>query len=105
MHDLCNPLLKEIAGLISHSCIFSLFVPLQVETKLIRRLSYAILSWTECLMGVIVEGGVDTTSMDTTPSTNQSQHKLGGTPELEVRGKGEGEGGGEGERGRERGLR
>lgn len=55
-----------------------------MESKLIKRLSFAILSWTQCLKGIQVEGGVDANSMDTTPSTNQTQHQLGGTPELEV---------------------
>ena len=49
-----------------------------------RRLSLAILSWTECLKGVSFDStGIDT-SMDTDPSSSQPQHKLGGTPELGV---------------------
>ncbi len=51
--------------------------------KLIDRLSLAICSWTEVLTGDSSEHGVDTT-MDTTPTTTQLPHKLGGTPELEV---------------------
>lgn len=54
-----------------------------------KRLSAAINSWTECLLGQ-QEGAdglsVDTT-MDTTPSqstTTASQFKLGGTPQVEV---------------------
>ena len=54
---------------------------LQVEAKLIHRLSLAIFSWTECLKGITMDGAADTT-MDTT--SGQSQIKLGGTPELEV---------------------
>ena len=48
-----------------------------------RRLSLAILSWTECLKGVSSDSSIDT-SMDTTPASSQPQHKLGGTPELMV---------------------
>ena len=69
------------------SVVYLLLYVLQVESKLIKRLSLAIQSWTECLNGIVVEGagGADTT-MDTTSSgTAQPQHKLGGTPELEVR--------------------
>ena len=58
-----------------------------MECKLIKRLSLAIQSWTECLNGIVVEGagGVDTTMDTTSSSTSQPQHKLGGTPELEVK--------------------
>ena len=58
----------------------------QVEAKLIRRLSLAIFSWTECLKGIVMERGVSLsdTTMDTTPNANQLPYKLGGTPELEV---------------------
>ena len=48
-----------------------------------RRLSLAILSWTECLKGVSDSTGIDT-SMDTDPASSQPQHNLGGTPELGV---------------------
>ena len=49
-----------------------------------RRLSLAILSWTECLKGVSSDStGIDT-SMDTDPASSQPQHNLGGTPELGV---------------------
>jgi len=54
----------------------------QVEAKLIRRLALAILSWMQCLQGVSSDSIVDT--MDTTPTSAQTQVKLGGTPELEV---------------------
>ena len=57
--------------------------PTQVEERLMRRLSLAILSWTECLKGVASDSSIDT-SMDTTPASSQPQHKLGGTPELVV---------------------
>ena len=45
-----------------------------------RRLAMAIQSWQESLLGVSAEAVVDT--MDTTAS--QLQHKLGGTPALQV---------------------
>ena len=65
----------------------------QVEVKLIRRLALAILSWMQCLQGVSSDSIVDTT-MDTTPTSAQTQVKLGGTPELEVGGReGWGDGG------------
>lgn len=55
----------------------------QVEERLMRRLSLAILSWTGCLKGVSSDSSIDT-SMDTTPASSQPQHNLGGTPELMV---------------------
>ena len=63
------------------SILASLYM--QVEERLMRRLSLAILSWTECLKGVFSDSSIDT-SMDTTPTSSQPQHKLGGTPELGV---------------------
>ena len=56
---------------------------LQIELKLIHRLSLSICTWTECLKGINSEGGVDT-SMDTTPSSAPPVIQLGGTPLLEV---------------------
>lgn len=59
-------------------------VDFQVEDQLIRRLSFAIVSWTLCLKGVAADGSMDT--IDTTPIRGQqSQHNLGGTPTLQVR--------------------
>jgi hypothetical protein len=43
------------------------------------------MSWMECLKGVTADGMSVDTTMDTTSTGTQSQHKLGGTPELEVR--------------------
>eukprot|EP00731_Ephydatia_muelleri_P024350 Em0016g621a len=56
----------------------------QIEAKLIRRLSLAILAWTECLTGASTQQStmVDM-SMDTTPALAAPVVKLGGTPQLE----------------------
>ena len=48
-----------------------------------RRLAIAIRSWQDCLRGVTGDSAVDT--MDTTTSTPQLPHKLGGTPALQAR--------------------
>ena len=49
-----------------------------------RRLAIAIRSWQDCLRGVSGDSAVDT--MDTTSSSSQLPHKLGGTPALQVGG-------------------
>ena len=57
-------------------------VCVQVEQRLMRRMAIAIKAWQDCLLGVNAELSVDT--MDTT-SAPQPAHKLGGTPDLQVR--------------------
>ena len=48
-----------------------------------RRMAIAIRAWQDCLLGVSVDTAtVDTT--DTTPSSSQTPHHLGGTPALQV---------------------
>ena len=47
-----------------------------------RRLAIAIRAWQDCLRGVTGDSAVDT--MDTTSSTPQLPHKLGGTPALQA---------------------
>jgi dynein heavy chain 1 len=54
----------------------------QVEARLMRRLAIAIRSWQDCLRGVTGDSAVDT--MDTTTSTPQLPHELGGTPALQA---------------------
>ena len=47
-----------------------------------KRMAIAIRAWQDCLLGVNAESSVDT--MDTTTSSPQLPHKLGGTPALQV---------------------
>ena len=49
-----------------------------------KRLSAAIVSWRDCLVGNEDESTIDT-SMDTKPVTAGNQFKLGGAPEVEVK--------------------